>query len=312
MTFSSYFPPIEQTLKEAPEGQTRLFLQFSQCFATEDLDSLIAGLSHFFRSLQQHGERASVFQQLEEESAAHSCSLQTVLSFVAEQAILNEKGDLLLDIFDELAEWSASSIIWFLCAWLSLNLDDPAQCVSYCQRVKYPYSPILSIQGQALLELVRTEEAIASLEQAVDIAPRDLISWFFLTKAYFATGDELNAWLGIEQCLKLEQNHPEILTLMGIMACQAQDSPTEWIERSWAALYLFARQKELTGAIAAMLYVIAFKLGDPKRAKKLNQELNLEDIKQDPDFLRNLGQILKMFQSLQWRDENQDFLEKIS
>lgn len=313
MTYSSYFPMIERTLRQAaihPGSTDQTFLNFGKCLCTDQIDVLICNLKTFFTS-KFRCDSQTALQKLEETCAAHECSLQNILTFIAEQAVLSDQGEQLLDVFDQIATESSHSMMIFLCAWLALNLDDPELCVHYCKQVKYAFSPTLSIQGQALLELFQAEEAIACLEQAVDIAPKDLISWFFLSKAYYAVGDELNAWLAADTCLRIEPHHPEILALVGMMACQAQDSPNEWIERAWAALFLYCKDHN-SGMMVAMLYVIAFKLEDRQKAHKLNQCINLEAVKEDQDFLRNLGHILKLFKNFNWQTENQDFLERIA
>jgi tetratricopeptide (TPR) repeat protein len=237
-------------------------------------------------------------------------SLNQFLGEMSRVAVINSKAGTLYRMMKQAAEQSTNPTFRFLSAWLALNLKDYESCIDQCDRIDYPLAPIYTIHGQALLETNRPKEAIEILEISVELDAGDMFAWFQLAKAYFVIDQFENAWTCLNTCLQQDRSNIEVILMISFIATKAPFRE-DWLRFASNLLNGQMGQYSDNLTIIKQGLLVATRLNHHESARVLIHHANWRTLKNQPDFLSFLAEILKQFHELEWHDLTINFIDQV-
>lgn len=211
-----------------------------------------------------------------------------------------------------IGERTGRSTFNFLSAWLALNNDLPDICVEEAEKIDRPVAPLLTIQGQALLELGQAHRAIDALKLATNIEPKEILAWFQLAKAYHVTDDHDLAFMALRECRKIAPECQEIAVFMTLVAISENHPDKAKIGESWDYMQRFAAQESDNPDFIKAMMDLAFKNGQEHQVQWVLNNFSISSAFGKPQGVPLLPTILRAFQSKQWFELAADFLSKIN
>ena len=249
----------------------------------------------------------TLFLQVEELLKPCDTTFSEILSEIVLAGISIGEGELIIGTMSQLADQTRLVAFRFLAAWSALNIDDFERCIKECENVDQPFAPIYTIQGQALIEMGRVNEAIEILQVAAKLAPRDVLAWFQLAKAYYLVSSEM-CWDALVTCQQLAPSNLEVAGFLAISALS--EVPAD--EAKCAIAYESLSPHLLTAGYSSLIYTHLFRLSlfskNRQEAMLLAKEINCRRIYLEKDFLSHLPQILTQLQTLEWNSVSCELL----
>ncbi len=231
-----------------------------------------------------------------------------IMSQFGEVAIREDAGDGFFLAMQAGAEATSLVALRFLAAWTALNLGKPEACLDECEKVDQPYSYVYTIQGQALIELLRPREAAQALRLAVHLSPREILGWFQLAKAQHLLGDAEEAYKALAECAKIAPGNPEIALFMAMIALGEEGAAPEIVGRAWQELRPHASGHATNADVATALLKLALIRRARGDALTLLPDLDLKHLGRDPQILKSIAPVLRELHDLGWHDVARDLL----
>lgn len=303
--FKSIEPGSQLTVSEDLAWQTCVALQAAP---GEESRRLALAVSEFLlKSVDPLGDflgADTICQQLE-------TTLADLFSDLGQIALQRNQAESFLMAMQNAAAATGLVVLRFLAAWAALNSGKLELCVDECEKITEPFAPIYTIQGQALLELGRVDDATDALGVAVRLAPQEILAWFQLAKAHHVAGRATAAWHALEECQKLAPGNDEIALFMSIVALEPALGMS-YTERAWGALRPRLAAHATNPIVATNLMRLALKRGRRDDAERLVGEADWRTMNNDAAFTRALAPMLKGFQERGWLDVAAAFLQKVA
>jgi len=236
--------------------------------------------------------------------------LLQLLGDISEIAVKGSRGSLYQQALGLAADRTSISALRFLSAWIALNTGSLELCVAECEKIEEPESSVHTMHGQALLELGRAKEATGVLSTAVKIAPRELLAWFQLAKAYYVLEQDKAAWGALLTCQKLAPTSEEIAVFMAMVALRTEESIKADV--AFASLDEHRAAHRDNPIIVLNLLQLALMRRDHDDADRVVQTADWESIRFQPEFVREIGSILRRIERNGWMDIGRDLLVRVT
>lgn len=270
-------------------------------------------------------ELPDLLETLAESSNTLKADLQTVestlgqeglrfnefLGEAAEAAIHQDYGQRYFATFQTLADKTGIAIFRFLAAWVAMNTGKPEICVDECEKVEAPLSHFSILQGQALLELGRLNEAVESFQIATQLAPSDLLAKFQLAKALYVQRKFSDAWAVLIECHQMAGRSGEVALLTGVVCCEAEFGE-ERAKFAWDLLYPHLQSNTDHVEIVLSLLKLSMQIKDQGLITLIIPQVNWKAVGANPVFVKSLGPLLRSLYKHGWFDVTAEFLAKLS
>ncbi len=259
--------------------------------------------------LRSSTQKIADFSDLKSFVAEKGLSIEEFVTSIAEQAAIENVKPFYRDLA-ELAELSQHLPFGFLAAWFALNTDQLERCIAECKKIKNPSVEIITLQGQAYLELGKLTEAQKTLQRATRKNPKELLAWFQLAKAFHLQNNFGMAWAALLECHGLQPSSDEIASYMAIIALAEEPIDKTKIETCWEALTSLPIYN--SGNIDFILCLIDLAIAS-------NKESRVIWITSHCDFggflqhqgVGKLSKVLKRFQGKAWHKASAAFLNSL-
>src|SRR5262249_45968490 len=123
----------------------------------------------FHRFLQASGAPLADFVAAEGVVQEGGADFLELLSAFGEAAVRGGQAEPFYRAVQAGADGTGLVALRFLAAWTALNRGALASCIEECDKVDQPYAAIFTLQGQALVELLRPRDAVHVLQTAVEL-----------------------------------------------------------------------------------------------------------------------------------------------
>ncbi|MFK7872335.1 MAG: tetratricopeptide repeat protein [Oligoflexales bacterium] len=202
--------------------------------------------------------------------------------------------------FSEFTQKMKKPSLQFLTAWMAFNLDKPSSCIEVCESIHPPFGAVWTLCGQAQLESGDPDGAIESLTQATQLLPQDLLSWFQLAKACWASQDYELCSESLKVCRKLSPEHPEVLYFSCLVAQRGYPDLLEeiWLTSQSLADPTLLNKVDYVIEFLQMTIVHAHK----ESASWLIHAAKWSDVFLQQQFLPDVAAVLKGMNDLGWDD----------
>jgi tetratricopeptide (TPR) repeat protein len=202
----------------------------------------------------------------------------------------------------------------FLSAWTALNSGDLESCVTECDKIDEPHAPVLTLQGQALLELGRTNDAIDALQSAVTMVPDELLAWFQLAKAHHVAGRWSDAWTALERSRRLAPDSDEValLTALSALGAPAAAPRQKMLEEAWRCLSPHLPALADNIIVVVTLLQVCMQADDKNGALQTVQGAAWDRLAPQRETYMQLSPILLGLKDKQWFDVVGQLLAKLT
>lgn len=247
------------------------------------------------------------------ETIVQQCDAEFVdlIGELGEEAIRHDCADQFFDVMQIGADRTGLTFLRFLAAWTALNKGDLELCVAECEKVDEPFASIYTIQGQALLELLRPHEAVEVLNIAVKLCPSEVLAWFQLAKAYVVLKQHHQAFAALKECLRLAPQSQEVALFMAMVANESQDAQGI-SQEAMDALKPHLSRHTGNGIVVLNLLLLALGTQDKDSAKQFIAQGDWSKVSSQKDALASLSQVLRGLHALDWMDLASDLLTRIA
>lgn len=284
----------------------------STCQTLKNPDQILSRswTSLFSNFLRQSDDALTDFLEIREVFISNDEDLLEFISDIGEIAINTGGGDSFQKAISSAADLTGLSALRFISAWVALNIGDLELCIAECDAIDEPEATVLTIMGQAQLELCRPAEAIQTLTTAVQIAPGEILAWFQLAKAYYVLDKIAGAWGALRNCLKLAPLSDEVALFMSIIAIQTNDQIkcVESLQRLQP--HLSQHRKNATLIMTALK--LAILTNDSEKAEAAINAGDWFDIQSQKEFMSEISGILALLEKKGWLKTASTLLLKIS
>ena len=246
------------------------------------------------------------------ETIVQQCDAEFVdlIGELGEEAIRHDFADDFFDAMKSGADSTGLVFLRFLAAWTALNKGDLEVCVAECDKVDEPYASIYTIQGQALLELLKPKEAIEALTIAVKLCPTEVLAWFQLAKSHVVLKEHRSAFSALKECLRLAPQSEEVSLFMAMVANEAPDAP-DLAEDAMAALRPHLERHAGNGIVVLNLLQLALGMQNKDDARQIVAQGDWSKVSAQKDALSALSTCLKTLHRLNWMDLASELLAKL-
>jgi tetratricopeptide (TPR) repeat protein len=246
------------------------------------------------------------------ETIVQQCDAEFVdlIGELGEEAIRHDYGDPFFAAMQAGADLTGLVFLRFLAAWTALNKGDLELCVTECDKVDEPFASIYTIQGQALLELLRPKEAVEALGIAVKLCPTEAMAWFQLAKAHVVLKEHREAFAALKECLRLAPQSEEVALFMAMVANEAPDAP-DLAKEAMSALKPHLPRHAGNGIVVLNLLLLALGYQSKDEAKEIIEQGDWAKVSSQKDSVSSLSQALRGLHALDWMDLASDLLGRI-
>lgn len=247
------------------------------------------------------------------ESIVQQCDAEFVdlIGELGEEAIHHDYADAFFEAMQTGADRTGLVFLRFLAAWTALNKGDLETCVSECEKVDEPFASVYTIQGQALLELLRPREAVEALNVAVKLCPSEVLAWFQLAKAHLVLREHRPAFTALKECLRLAPQSEEVALFMAMIANEAP-SALDLATEAMAALKPHLPRHAGNGVVVLNFLQLALGVKDKDEARQIVAQSDWTKVSTQKDSLSALSVCLKTLHALDWMDLASELLAKIA
>lgn len=253
----------------------------------------------------------SDIQKIEATLAKEGLRLNELLGEAAEVAIHRDQGPRYFELIREFADQTNLLIFRFLSAWTAFNLGNPEACLEECEKVDSPLSHFAVLQGQALLELGKVNEAIESFRIGSQLAPSDLLPKFQLAKALYIQQNFTAAWDVLTECRTFSNQNGEVALLTGVV-CSEAGFVGDKAKTAWNLLYPHLHANNEHVEVVLCLMKLAIQIKDPNAIEQMLSVVKWKSMGSSPVFLKALAPLLRSFHQLEWFDLTAEFLAKLN
>lgn len=249
---------------------------------------------------------------VEDAFSGFNTALGNILSDIAIIALQNGSQNILYDCMSKIADRSSIVSFRFIAAWVALNSNNLRACIKECEIVSQPFAALLTIQGQALLELGEVKESITILRKTVSKYPEECLAWFQLAKAYHIQGEFDDAWQCLTTIKEIIPNNFEITTFMALTVMSQKPPDSMKLEIVWEdfrELILSERPGDVSLFIC--LFDLAFLSNEEERIEWILNHTNIHALCKDEIFIQQISKILRKMRSLNWAKAEMSFLDKL-
>ena len=239
--------------------------------------------------------------------------LLEILSEIGEEAVRAGAAEPFFHAMQASADGTGLVALRFLAAWTALNNGEREKCVEECEKVDQPYAALHTIHGQALIELVRPQEAVEALTLAVRLAPNEVLAWFQLAKAHHIQGDVESAWRALLECQRLAPQSAEVALFMALVALDENVADVAIAKRAWQELRAHLAAFRGSPDVVFHLVLLAIKRNASADAAHVIADANWERLRGDQkDLTRHLPAVLRGFHALGWHAIARDLLTHVT
>ena len=229
--------------------------------------------------------------------------LLDMVASLSELALRVAASDGLYEALKSAADATGLAVLRFLAAWAAFNTGQAELAVSECDKVDQPFAPIHTLQGQALLDLGRAQEAVESLEVAVGLAPSDTVAWFQLAKAHHVLGRFTAAFHALRTARRLAPQSDEVALYMGLIALdQAPTATAGLAAEALAALRPPLKRHTGNPIVAITLLRLAHAVGDKALAREVIRDVDWPVLMGRPETPGLLPPLLSALGDSAWYD----------
>ena len=215
-----------------------------------------------------------------------------------------------IKMVDELAKLTRHPPYCFLAAWLWFNADQLGPCLNHLEYIEPATSASLTLQGQALLELGKVEEAIETLLAATRRDPSEILAFFQLAKAEHVRGKYDNAWSALLSCQKLAPQSDEVATFMALVSLSQTPCDPNKVDISWQAMVGQKSQLAENTDYAKFMLDLAFAGEKEDRVLWIVENLNLASLYQ-AGGVKELPSLLRKLQNRSWFKASGAFIDSV-
>lgn len=246
------------------------------------------------------------------ETIVQQCDAEFVdlIGELGEEAIHHDYAEPFFDAMQSGADRTGLVFLRFLAAWTALNKGDLETCVAECEKVDEPFASIYTIQGQALLELLRPKEAIEALSIAVKLCSTEVLAWFQLAKAHVVLREHRPAFAALTECARLAPQSEEVALFMAMVANEAPDA-SDLAQEALLALKPHLPRHAGNGVVVLNLLQLALTVKNKDEAQEIVALGDWTKVSTQKDSLSALSLCLKTLHSLAWMDLASVLLAKI-
>lgn len=246
------------------------------------------------------------------ESIMQQCDAEftDLIGELGEEAIRHDYAEPFFAVMQSGADKTGLVCLRFLAAWTALNKGDLETCVAECEKVDEPFASVYTIQGQALLELLRPKDAIEALNIAVKLCPTEILAWFQMAKAHVVLREHREAFKALKECLRLAPQSDEVALFMAMIANEAPDSP-ELAQQALVALKPHASRHAGNGVVILNLLQLALGTKSKDEARAIVELADWSQVSAQKDSLSSLSLCLRSLHALNWMDLASELLAKI-
>lgn len=257
--------------------------------------SFADSMDRFFNS-----SKSPLNDYLHAEEIVNSCeeTLLEIISRFGEDAVRDGTAGRFLNAVSNAADKTGIVGLRFLSAWICLNCGDLTRCIEECEKVDEPFASIYTILGQALLELKRIPQAIEALTIAVKLSPAELLAWFQLAKAQYATGKYRDAFASLCECEKHSPNNAEISLFQSIVANEVDDTGIQLA--AYRGLKPHLKKNAGDAEVVFNLLYLAVKLDDKIKVESCLNDIDFERLKSDHRFAKMVSPLLRGLYEKNW------------
>ena len=235
-----------------------------------------------------------------------------IFGLIGELAVRRDCGAEFFQVMQKSAQRTGLAVFRFLAAWTALNIGKIELCIIECEKVDKPFASIFTIQGQALLELGRVEEAADVLEIAVKLAPAEPLGWFQLAKAEHVAGNLDRAFEALRHCRQIIPNSAEVNVYMGIIALDVVDcAHSKLIDEATQALKTMWPIFADNSLVTFTLLKLACRGREKALARNILETAKWQMINGDNEAVKLLPSVLRLLHEADWLDLAKIVLEKL-
>lgn len=251
------------------------------------------------------------FTQLEKFANTLGLNLSQYIQQMGILAFEEKKTSSFLALLQNLNSFLKKTEIYFIEAWLHLNNENLAACISTCDKVATPFAPILTIKGQAQLESNHALNAIDSFKKALKIEPNDLMTWFQLAKASWICHFLDDAWASIQKCYDLDSENLEIIYFMGVIASHPQIETNRTVN-AFEIIKKSVHCNPNNLDLVLVMLELAYKEDNKVWAQLAIEKSDWKKLHKELFSRKMLGAFLKKFGEHKWLDLSQKILQQIT
>lgn len=269
--------------------------------------------SEFYSFLNIPNQLKEQFKKVESFFNQYDLTLTTVFGHWGSAAIINEQGPAFYQLMEDAAKKLNDAPLCFLSAWGALNSNKLEECIRISQIMEEDYAPMLTIRGQAQLELGYCNDAINSLDAALELSPHDPLIWYQLAKAELVLGHLEKAWMATSVCDKICPCNEDVAILYTLIATDKLAQNDEWFDVAWQALQQISQEaNEQNQQLLYHMMLLAFAKKEKTWAEEIITKINWLQVEASWIQNKQLSTILKQLGDLQWYDLSSIVLKQIT
>lgn len=237
--------------------------------------------------------------------------LLDIVGEFAEIAVRSDMGSDFFRTMENAADATNLVALRFLSAWSALNAGELESCIEQCEKVDEPFAAVYTIQGQAMLDLARADEAAEVLSIAVKLAPAELLAWFQLAKAEHVRGQAQASWKALTECRRLAPQSDEVALFAGLVALEPA-VPDDMAATAWSQLRPCLARHAGNATIVATLGRLACKAGEKTKMVGLVADTDWAAFMRSAGAASELAPLLRALQGRGWMDVASSLLGKVT
>ncbi len=228
---------------------------------------------------------------------------------VLESSFSTGEAEGIAPLVQSFADASGLTAFRFLSAWIYLNLNEQKKCIDECEKVEAPTSSIMTIEGQAFLELGRAEESRDCLQVSVSLNPYEAMSWFLLAKAHISLESFEAAIAATEKCHSLKPNSHEVTLLEMFILTSSSAKPKNRTRLENGIKSLLTNNPGHFDAFD-LSFKVANQLKNPTLLEKVIDLADISTLSRQQAFSTNLGNYLTSLKPQELVQARLQFLNK--